>query len=124
MNHKCQLWLRSKMLMIDPFLLFVMDSHTRPPPLFFFFCWFLLACLGAGDPIHQRNGPAVGIMCEPNEMRSLYTYGHRVFLSVSIKRRIRNERRPRAAPHFVGAAFSTVPSQHLAEMNQSGYGLQ
>lgn len=36
MNHKCQLWLRSKMLMIDPFLLSVMDPHTQPPSFFFF----------------------------------------------------------------------------------------
>lgn len=73
----------------------VPNGPPTPVPPFYF--WFLLACLGAGDPIHQCNGPTVGIMCEPNEMHSLYTYGHWVFLSVSIKRRIRNKRRPRAA---------------------------
>lgn len=69
MNHKCQLWLWSKLLRLIHFVV----SKWHP-------LWFLLACLGAGDPSHQGNGPTESIKCQFNEMHSLYTYGHWVFL--------------------------------------------
>lgn len=69
MNHKCQLWLWSNLLWL---ILFVV-SKWHP-------FWCLLVCFGAGEPIHQGNGPTESIKCQFNDMHSLYTYGHGVFL--------------------------------------------